>query len=182
MKPSNKNTDSKDGREIQELIEKSNEPKNETQNETPAAVKSARPTRPYLGFIFSLASAFFLSMSHVFARKAVFFTGIEVVLVSYVLTLVVMMSLMIRKGHSLLGPKGHRGLVMFRSLLIVVAIMSMKSSVKLISPSDATAIFHTNVIIVAILARCIFKELLSFIHIFCLIIAIAGIYYFYYLF
>lgn len=154
--------------ESQDLINKDNE-----NNESSRVATNAKP-RPYIGLIFSLLSAFFLSTSNIFARKAVFFAGVEITFVSFLLMLSVMMFMMIRSGKNLLGPKGHRCLLILRSLMIIIAIVFMKSSVKLISPSDATAIFHTNVILVAILSRFLFKEILSFIHVFCLFIAILG--------
>lgn len=135
---------------------------------------TAPRTRSFIGFLFAIASAFSLSITNIFARKAVLYSGAEVVFATNVLILISIGITMLVKKQNLLGPKENRRLLVIRSVLITIAIICMRSSVKLVNPSDSTAIFHTNIIVVAILARCIFREFLSFIHIFSLIIAIFG--------
>ena len=126
--------------------------------------------------MFTIASAFFLSIANIFTRKAILFSGSESSLFSYLFGLVAMLCIKLYKRENPLGPKGHRYLVFIRAFFIVFALITIKTAVRLISPSDATAIFHINVIVVAILARILFKEILSFIHIFCVFIALTGTY------
>lgn len=131
-------------------------------------------TRPFIGLIFALASAFFLSLAGVLARKCVIFTASEITLLSFIMVLITMTILMARKAKSPLGPKGHRSLMTARALLYALTIFSTMTSVKLISPSDTMSLFHTNVIFLTILSRLIFKEKMSFIHVICLFMAIIG--------
>jgi len=157
--------------EVENLVAK-------TELKTTENVNRKKGFKQYLGFPLAIASALFLSLANTFARKALLFGGSEIALLSYVITLFTMLVVIWWRGENPLGPNGNRRLTLIRSVIIIMAIVSMKCSVKLISPSDATALFHTNVIIVAVIARFIFKEMLGFIHILCLFLAITGFFYF----
>ena len=143
---------------------------------TSATKKKSGTENQLLGFFFGLISAVFLSIANIFARKAALFSGSDIVFVSFVFIFLCMLFVTCKRKENILGPKEQRKALFCRALMVTFGILSMKSAVKLISPSDATALLHTNVIIVAVFARFIFKEFLSFIHVLCLFMAIAGIY------
>lgn len=143
-------------------------------DEKPNKKRDKHFSKRYLGFLFAILSALFLSMGNVFARKASFFSGSELPFMSYSMTLLSMLAVICIRKESPFGPREHRTIIFVRSCFVVITSILAKTSVKLISPSDTTAIMHTNVILVVLLARVIFKEMLSFIHIFCLFIAITG--------
>lgn len=133
-----------------------------------------RKLKRYLGIMLALLSALFLSFANILTRLACLFSGSEIALIGYTITLLVMSTHLCARRQNLLGPREHRRALFIRSLAVIVGVVSMANSVKLISPSDATAVFQTNVIVVALLASFVFNEVLSFIHIFCLFIAISG--------
>lgn len=129
-----------------------------------------------IGVFLGLLSTFSLSMGSIFARKAELFNGSELALTSSIVIFVIISIIIRVQGKSLLGPAENRMILMVRGLLVTFALLSLRISVKLITPSDTIALFHMNVIIVALLARLMFKEMLSFVHIFALIISLIGYY------
>lgn len=166
------NNKDQENREEQDLINKDGG----AQIAKPTARLSKSQSKPkaYIGFLFAISSAFTTSISSVLTRKCVLFTASEIALVMNVIMLVIMMSIIIRKGENLLGLKSSRCLIATRSLINTIGLITAMSSLKLISPSDTGAIVHTNVILVAIMSRLVFKEMISFVHIICLFIAVIG--------
>lgn len=130
--------------------------------------------RTFIGLLFAILSALFLSIMNITVRKASMLSSIELTCAQLLITLVSITVIMIFKGQHLIGPKGCRRYIALRALFAIATWLCMTTSLKMISPSDSAALIHTNVIIVAIMSRFIFKEILSFVHIFCLFIAILG--------
>ena len=128
----------------------------------------------FLGIFLGILSAFLYSVTAVLACRAHLFHGNEIALITCVAMLVPMLVFALARGHNPLGPKEHRKLCLFRALLIVLVLTLNKISIKLINPSDANAIFQSNVIIVAILSRFVYKEMLSIVHFFCIFMTITG--------
>jgi drug/metabolite transporter (DMT)-like permease len=95
--------------------------------------------------------------------------------VRYALQLIVMAIIIKWKKFSLLGIKEHRKLLTLRGFFGFLGLMSLYFSVKLINPSDSTALSNTKLIILAVLARIFLKERFTTIHIFSLCLTIAGI-------
>ena len=151
--------------EVEQFVVKENEQKVE---------KKRRDFKQYIGIFLGLISAFFLSIANIFARKAELFSGSEITVFSNITLLIPMLAVVCWKKENPLGPKKHRCVLFIRGIVHSLGVLSMKISVKLISPSDATALLHTNAIIVALMSRFIFKEMFSFIHILCLFMAITG--------
>ena len=146
-------------------------------NEKPSAKKKrSGAANQLLGIFFGLVSTFFASIGNIFARKAALFSGSDVVFVAFSFIFICMLFVIWKRKESVLGPKEYRMTLFWQALVVTFAIISLKTAIKLISPSDATALLYTNVIMVALLARFLFKEFLSFVHVFCLFIAIAGIF------
>lgn len=133
-----------------------------------------RPHRPYFGLLLALVSAFFITLSNLFGRKCVLLTASDISIVNYLVALIVMASLLVRNKQSLFGPRSLRLLLTLRAFFYALSILLILSSIKLIEPSNSTALFHTNVIILAVLSRIFFKEKLGCIHIFSLAISIIG--------
>lgn len=136
--------------------------------------KPKREKNSFLGLSLGILSAFLLSTANTLARYARLLRGSEITFICYVLTFCCISVVLLVKRENMLGPKEHRKTNMIRAVVICFAMTSMKFSVQLINPADSTALFHTNVIIVALLSRLIFKELIGFIHILALAMAIIG--------
>ena len=93
----------------------------------------------------------------------------------YTLQLVVMVIIAKYKKFSLFGVKEHRKLLTLRGFFGFLGLMSLYFSVKLINPSDSTALSNTKLIILAVLARIFLKERFTTIHLFSLGLTVAGI-------
>lgn len=130
--------------------------------------------KPFLGITLSLLSSLSLSLCNVFTRRAQLFSASDNVFISSLLNLFIMFLVAYKKGVDPLGPKEHRRMSMLRSVVLAVSIITIRISVKLISPSDATALRQLNTVMVALMARFIFNEMLSFIHVASLFMAIIG--------
>lgn len=129
----------------------------------------------YRGIILSLLSAFFLSVSNVFIKKAQLFSGTEQAAVRYTLQALIMISIAYYKGLNIFGEKNLRGMLLWRGLFGMFGLTFLHIAVKLINPSDAIAIFQTKVIIVLIFARFTLNERFSFVHILAVLMTVIGI-------
>lgn len=129
-----------------------------------------------LGISATLLSSVFSAFSIVLVKKAQLFTGPEQTIVRLGVQLVTMLSIAFHQHVNVLGPAKERKLLLFRGFLGMIGQTGFHSAIKFINPSDAVTIFQTNVIFVAILARLILNEKLSFVDIFSMILAIAGLY------
>ena len=80
------------------------------------------------------------------------------------------------KKLNILGVKEHRKLLLIRGLFGFMGLLSLYFAVKLINPSDATALSNTKLIMLAILARLFLKEKFTTMHLFSLLFTIGGKY------
>jgi drug/metabolite transporter (DMT)-like permease len=76
-----------------------------------------------------------------------------------------------------LGPKPHRKILFFRSVVGTIGLLCFFFAYKFLDPSDAASLFHSSVIMIALLARIVLKEKLSFFHIFALLFTIIGVFF-----
>lgn len=79
------------------------------------------------------------------------------------------------KGIDLLGPKQQRSILIKRGLLGAISLILVFYAIKLINPSDVSAIYNCNIVIVAIFARLFLNEKFSLAHVVGLIFTIIGI-------
>lgn len=143
-------------------------------DEKPAS-KQKKPKCPEIGLFIALLSAVFLSLSNVLIKKAKFFSGTEQTTIRYFIQGLIMLCIARYNKLNIFGEKGDRKLLILRGVFGTIGLTTLHLSLKLIDPSDSVALFHTNVIIVALLARFILNEKFSLTHIFSLILAISGI-------
>jgi uncharacterized membrane protein len=131
----------------------------------------------YYGILLALGSALFLALSGTFIKKARFLYASEQTFVRYLVQLLTMMLVMQHKKLNFLGDSDNkqRRLLAMRGIIGTVGLMCLHFSVKLIDPSDSVALFHTNVLIVAILSRFMLSEKLSIIQVAALMLTIVGV-------
>ena len=128
----------------------------------------------YRGIIISLISAAFLSLSNVFVKKAQFFRATEQTAIRYTMQLIVSVSIAHYNQLNIFGPRNLYKMLVLRGILGSLGLISLHLSVTFINPSDAVAIFHTNVILVAFIARFTLNEKFSFFHVIALLMAVSG--------
>lgn len=127
-----------------------------------------------LGFAFALISGFIFALSNVFYKKASFFNGAEKSLSMYIILFVLITSLLLWQRQSFLAtPQVRRDLCM-RGFCGVVYVIIFQFSLTFIEPPDSIALSRTNIILVAIVSRLLFKEMLNFTHILAIISTIIG--------
>ena len=133
--------------------------------------------RSYYGIWLALVSAFFLALSNTFIKKARFLCGSEQTFVRYVVQLVIMMAIMCRNKLNVLGDADgkQRRLLAYRGIFGTIGLVCIHFSVKMIDPSDAVALIHTNVVIVAVLSRFLLNEKLSIMQIGALTLTCVGV-------
>jgi hypothetical protein len=74
------------------------------------------------------------------------------------------------------GPRKQRVLLSVRGILGTISLILIFYAVKFINPSDVSAIFNCNIVIVTIFARFFLKEKLSFCHLIALVCTVFGIF------
>ncbi|CAF0756711.1 unnamed protein product [Brachionus calyciflorus] len=129
----------------------------------------------YIGFFLALLSAFFLSLSNTFIRKAMLLNGSEQAAFRYLLQLIVMMIIIFYKKLNLFGDKKDRKTLISRGIFGMSALICLHFSIKFINPSDSAALLHTNIIFVSILGRLFLKEKLNLAHILSVLLNIIGV-------
>jgi drug/metabolite transporter (DMT)-like permease len=80
------------------------------------------------------------------------------------------------KKLNFLGPRKQRLLLMIRGVLGTISLILIFYAVKFVNPSDVSAIFNCNIVIVTIFARFFLKEKFTFAHILALIFTVFGIF------
>lgn len=169
--------DEEKGKELDKLVPKSDEVVQDVKQIEEVVVERPSRLHEYSGLLLGLLSAFFLSMSNVFVKKAQLFSGTEQTAVRYTMQGILMLAIAWHKGLNLLGERGNRKMLVLRGVFGTFGLTTLHLAVKFINPSDAVALFHTNVIIVALIARFTLNEKFSIIHILAVFMAITGIYY-----
>lgn len=152
-----------------------NESENIKDLEPTTNTKPVKKVSKFKGFIFVMISAGFNTFQNYFMRKAYFFNGSEQTVFRYLFQLVLMIIMARYYKLNLLGPKGIRIQLVVRGILGASGLLLLNISIKLIDPSDSIALFFSNVIIISILARFIFKEKFTIAHIIALIAMVFGI-------
>lgn len=152
-----------------------NESENIKDLEPTTITKPVKKVSKFKGFIFVMISAGFNTFQNYFMRKAYFFNGSEQTVFRYLFQLVLMIIMARYYKLNLLGPKGIRIQLVVRGILGASGLLLLNISIKLIDPSDSIALFFSNVIIISILARFIFKEKFTIAHIIALIAMVFGI-------
>ncbi len=95
--------------------------------------------------------------------------------IRYVLQFILMNAVIKYKGIDFLGPKEQRCILLKRGLLGAISLILIFYAIKLINPSDVSAIYNCNIVIVAIFARLFLNEKFSLAHVLGLIFTIVGI-------
>ena len=129
----------------------------------------------FKGFLLVMISGFFISLQNYFMRKAEFFNAIEQTSFRYLFQLITLAIISQYYNENLFGPKEFRFKLLIRGFFGSLALLFLNMSVKLINPSDTIALFFSNVIIVAILARIFFNEKFSIASILAIILMLIGI-------
>lgn len=80
------------------------------------------------------------------------------------------------KKLSFFGPRKQRLLLMIRGVLGTITLILIFYAVKFVNPSDVSAIFNCNIVIVTIFARLFLKEKFTLAHILALIFTVFGIF------
>ena len=136
--------------------------------------KKAAANLAYKGIVIAFFSAFFLSLSNIFIKKAQLFSGTEQTAIRYTMQLIVSLSIALYNRENIFGPPDKRKMLIIRGILGTFGLTTLHLAVKFINPSDAVAIFHTNVILVSFIARFTLNEKFSFFHVVALFMAVSG--------
>lgn len=132
----------------------------------PAKVKKQR-SNAYLklhGISFGVLSALFYAISSTLVKKTKIFTGSEMAAIQYILRMIILTIIARYKGLNIFGDAGQRKLLAYRGLSGALTMIFINFSTKLIVPSDSIALLHTNVIMVAILARIFLGDKFTMLH------------------
>lgn len=144
-----------------------------------AGASDAQKTSPYSewkysGIAFALVTALLMSLGDIYVKKAEILNAAELTTVRYLVQTVAMFVLAQQKGQDLSGPRSHRTALLMRGLFGSLNLICFNYSLKLINPSDATALVHCNVVFVAILACVFLHETFHTIHYVALTVTLAG--------
>jgi drug/metabolite transporter (DMT)-like permease len=128
------------------------------------------------GYFLALIAAFASSLASIFVRKAHLFSGSEQTFIRYLLSLIILVPLTIFwKRLNIFGEKSTRSFLVARGIFGCIALITITTSFKLINPSDATAIFYANIVVVSVLARIFLKEKMTIICLISILLSIFGI-------
>lgn len=155
------------------------------ENEMSIVVDVYKKPRPrfysFYGLFFGILSALFLSVSNVLIKKAKLFTGTEQTAVRYSIQMILMLTIAYRQNLNVLGPVKERKLLLLRGIMGTCGLTTLHMAIKFINPSDVVALFHTNVVFIAIFARFVLNEKFSIAHLVSMLMAIAGTYILFYI-
>ena len=131
----------------------------------------------YYGILFALISAFCLSMANVLVKRASFFNGTEMALLRYIIQLITMLLIGTCVKTTRLGPKEIRKILLLIGVFNTLTVLFLFFSIKFINPSEASALFQLNMVIIPIFARIYLKEKFIVVNLFSLIMAIVGVFF-----
>ena len=129
----------------------------------------------YYGIIFALLAAILLSISNVLVKKAYFFSGTDIGLIRFLIQLVVMILIALRTKNCFMGTKENRKNLILYGIFSLLLILFLFLSIKFVTPSEVTALYQLNMIMVPIIARFILKEKFRIIFILSLVMSILGV-------
>jgi drug/metabolite transporter (DMT)-like permease len=127
------------------------------------------------GICFGILSAFFYAISSTLVKKAKMFTGTELATIQYILRIILLTTIARYKGLNIFGEKGKRKLLAYRGFSGALTMIFINFSTKLIVPSDSIALLHTNVIMVAVLARVFLGDKFTMVHLIILVFTCFGV-------
>jgi drug/metabolite transporter (DMT)-like permease len=129
----------------------------------------------YKGIILAILSALCISCGGIFYKKAETMTGSDNSVLRYVYQFIIMLGILLYNRKSILGPKDQRKLLVIRAFFSIFSVVSTNFSLNFIHPSDSVALSHTNIILIAIMAKLFLKDKLNLSHIIALFFTILGI-------
>jgi drug/metabolite transporter (DMT)-like permease len=127
------------------------------------------------GSFYAIMSALSISLSGIFYKKAGSMNGSDNSIFRYLIQLLTMICVLKYKKIPLLGPRDQRKLLLTRSFFGTVAVLSSNFAITFINPSDTVALSHTNIILIAVIARIFLKESLGLQHLMALLMTITGV-------
>ena len=129
----------------------------------------------FMGIVYALASSILVPFQYMFIKKAVYLSGSQISDIRYVMQLLVMIGIAKYKRENIFGPRDQRWTLAFRGIIGAIGLISSGFAIKLIAPSDASSLIHSNVIITAIFSRIFLEEKFTLAHILSVVINITGI-------
>lgn len=132
-------------------------------------------SRQYHGVFYGMLSAISLCCANVFVKKCQLTSGSDQAFVRYLIQAIAMSIAICHTGVCFLGPKGSRKFLVIRGTFGTIAMICLHFALKLINPSDATALLHLNTVLVTVFARVALKEKLSLAHLACLLLSALGV-------
>lgn len=130
---------------------------------------------PFKGYLFGIMSAFSFSLAQVVMKRAKWFSGSDHSLIRYLVTFIVMFTVLKYKNLNIMGPRKYLRILLFRGFVGACALITLYFAIMLINPSDAITITHTSIIITAVLARIFLNEKITLAHFISLILTIIGV-------
>lgn len=127
------------------------------------------------GILLAMLSGFGFAASNVFMKLSRRLSPGDHGLVRYTILFVCLLIVIKYKKLNIFGPTEHVRLLIARSVLGTVTVISFFFSITLISPADALTIVHSNILITALFARIFIKEKLMLAHLIALFLTINGI-------
>ncbi|RNA41329.1 solute carrier family 35 member G1 [Brachionus plicatilis] len=132
-------------------------------------------SKKLIGFSIAISSAFFLSLSNIFIRKAVMLNGSEQAAFRYLVQLLTMLLIIFKSKLNPFGKKEDRIRLILRGIFGMLGLICLHFSVKFIDPSDSAALLHSKIVLVSILSRIFLKEKLNLAHMLSILLTIIGV-------
>ena len=129
----------------------------------------------YYGIFFALLTAFCNSLANVLIKKANFFSGSDIATSRYIIQLTAMLVFGFFAKTNLLGKKEIRKTLLLIGIFNTCIVLLFFLSVKLISPSESSALYQLNMIMIPVFARCYLKEKFSIFNLFSLVLSVVGV-------
>jgi drug/metabolite transporter (DMT)-like permease len=133
------------------------------------------------GILYALLSSCLITTSFLIAKSCYYFKGSDQCIFRYSTQLILMIifyawhgSQNRKKSKTDGSTRGNIKWLIVRGIFGTIGLLCAISAIKLINPSDCNAILNTKVILVLLFSRFFLKEKHTIVHIFSLLIAIAG--------
>lgn len=147
-------------------------------NKTVRLLEKTSPPKPMkgllYGFIFSILSAILNSISSIFVKKTVFFSGVDNAIIRFLVIMICSISIAKHKGVQIFSSKNPN-----KYLLLLganaVTVIGFYIAMRLVSPSDAVSLLNTCILYLAIFSRIFLKEKFSIVHVVALALVGSGI-------
>lgn len=126
------------------------------------------------GFIFSMLSAIMSSVSSIFVKKTVFFSGVDNAIIRFLVIMVSSIFIAKHKGYQIFSSKNPNKYLLLLGANAVL-LFGFYIAMRLISPSDAVSLLNTCILYLAIFSRIFLKEKFSIVHVVALALVASGI-------